>query len=732
MPQIRALLNIASTRIIVAFMLSSIPLAAHSQNASGVPAGAAVASPVPASASGSPETVPSGAADAGLAEIVVTAEKRRETTQRVPAAVSVVSGETLVERGVVDLTGIENLMPSAKMNIENSVIQVFIRGIGSQLDYPFIPTSVGVNLDGGSICRYCASGAFYDIQRVEVLPGPQGTLYGSSAIGGVVNILTNRPTHEWMTDAIVDYGNYNTRHETLVENVPVTPDWSLRGAVDLYDDDGFNNNGTYDQHSKAGRLSSLYTSDNLSAFLTASYFEDRNRPSPTQYDPIPTIGAYNYPATEVATAFFYPPTGLSFGYGNSYAKNFIASGQFDLTLGDFTISYLPADLPTTLVANRFLAGFADLTDLTVRQFSNELRASGNTSKINWVAGLYQLWDHSSYYTVFGPNLSGLNIDTIAKSYAAYGQLTYSVTDKARLTAGARESRDSLVSPGSQVIVPTATFGQVSTPFTYNDSWSKFDWKVGGEYDVAPNSMLYVTVQTGFNPGTFRTSFGTQGETVDPQTMLGYTGGIKNRFFNSRLQFNLEGFYYNYKELPVNALDLSTGILTTINAPDVHIKGVQADLAATPVRNLQFSASFGYLDAKFIQFEAGGSAGNVVNYAGYELPYAPELTVTLGAQYTYEFAGGGSIRAGVNSYLSSSYWDIFSHTSNLYQPSYSKTDLNLTLYAPSGRWDIGGYAKNLENTASQAASAETGRPYPYAGAVFVEAPRQFGVKLHVKF
>jgi iron complex outermembrane recepter protein len=723
----RALFHRASTWIIVASILSSISFAAHSQTASGA---AAAASPVPASAPGSPGTVPGGTVDTGLAEIVVTAEKRSETTQRVPAAVSVMSEEMLVERGVVDLTGIENLMPSAKMNIENSVIQVFIRGIGSQLDYPFIPTSVGVNLDGGSICRYCASGAFFDIQRVEVLPGPQGTLYGSSAIGGVVNIITNRPTHEWTTEATVDYGNYNTRHETVVENVPVTPDWSLRGAVDLYDDDGFNNNGTYDQHSKAGRLSSLYSANNFSAFLTASYFEDRDRPSPTQYDPIPSSGAYNFPTTEVATAFFYPPAGLSFGYGNSYTENFIASGQFDLTLGDVTISYLPTDLHTTLVANRFLAGFADLTDLAVSQFSNELRASGSTSKINWVAGLYQLWDHSSYYTVFGPNLSGLNIDTIAKSYAAYGQLTYSVTDTVRLTAGARESRDSLESPGSQVIVPTATFGQASTPFTYNNSWSKFDWKVGGEYDVAANSMLYVTVQTGFNPGTFRTSFGTQGETVDPQTMLGYTGGIKNRFFDSRLQFNLEGFYYNYKELPVNALDLSTGILTTINAPDVHIKGVQADLAATPVRNLQLSASIGYLDARFTEFEAGG-VGGVVNYAGYALPYAPTLTVTLGAQYTHELAGGGSIRAGVNSYLSSSYWDIFSHTSNLYQPSYTKTDLNLTFYAPSGRWDIGIYGKNLENTASQAASAETGRPYPYAGSVFLEAPRQFGIKLHVK-
>ena len=376
------------------------------------------------------------------------------------------------------------------------------------------------------------------------------------------------------------------------------------------------------------------------------------------------------------------------------------------------------------------AGFDDFTDLTISQFSNELRMTGG-SKIKWLAGLYQLRNHSTYYTTFGPNLSGLDVDSISKSYAAYGQLTYSVTDKARLTLGARESQDSLRSPGSETIFPTATFGQGSIPFTYRNSWNRFGWKVGGEYDVAPDSMLYVNVQTGFNPGTFRTAIGTQGETVAPQTMLGYTAGIKNRFFDHRLQFNLEGFFYNYKELPVNALDFSTGILTTINAPDVHIKGIQADLAATPVRDLELSASLGYLDAKFAEFEAG-AGGRLVNYAGYALPYSPQLTATLGAQYTYNLTSGGSVRAGVHSYLSSSYWDIFSHTSDLYQHSYSKTDLNLTFYAPNGRWDIGAYAKNIENVGTQAASAETGRPYPFAGAVFVEAPRQFGVKLNVKF
>jgi iron complex outermembrane receptor protein len=223
----------------------------------------------------------------------------------------------------------------------------------------------------------------------------------------------------------------------------------------------------------------------------------------------------------------------------------------------------------------------------------------------------------------------------------------------------------------------------------------------------------------------------EGQAVDPQTMLGYTAGMKNLFLEGRLRFNVEGFYYNYKNLLVNSLNFNTGILSTNNAPDTHIKGMQIDLDATPIRNLQLTASLAYLDAKFTEFEAG-VPGDVTNYAGYQLPFAPDFTSTLGARYSFELAGNGTLRPGVSTYITSSYWTIFSHTSNLYQPSYTKTDLNLTYYSPDERWDIGGYVKNLENTASQGVGSESGRPYPYAGAAYFDAPRQFGVKLHVKF
>jgi iron complex outermembrane receptor protein len=662
-----------------------------------------------------------------LGDIVVTASKQSGSAQRLPAAVTVMGGETLKQRGVSDLLGIQNLMPSAKLNYESSVIQVFIRGIGSQLDQPYIPVSVGFNLNGASVCRYCAGGSLYDVRRVEVLPGPQGTLYGSSAIGGVVNIISNQPTHEWTTDATIEYGNHNTRHETLVQNVPVTANLSFRVAADFNDNDGFFNNGTYDHHSRAARLSSLYTSGNFSAFLTASFYRNRYRPAPVQYTPYPAGGAYNFPETEVATAFFYPPNGLSFGYGNALTKSSIFTGQFDKTLGNVTFSYIPAYIHASVEGDRNLSGFKATTHATVKQYSNELRVNSNVGKVSWIAGLFQLWNHSTYDVVFGPNLSGVDVNSINKSYAAYGQLTYSVNDSTRLTIGARYGTDYLEAPRAAVIFPTAGFGRGTLPFTYNNSWSKFQWKVSAEHDLTPKSMLYANVQTGFNPGTFRTAAALRGTTVEPQTMLGYTVGSKNLFLDGQLRFNVEAFYYQYKNLFVNSLNYTTGIQSTNNAPETHIKGVQADMEATLGSHLHVNAALGYLDAKFANFSIGP-----VNYAGYQIPFSPKFTATLGAQYTYKLRSAGSVRVGVNSYISDSYWSIFSHTSDLYQRAYTKTDVNITYFLPGGRWDVGGYARNLENVATQGASAETGRPYPNAGAVYLDAPREYGLKLHATF
>jgi iron complex outermembrane recepter protein len=672
---------------------------------------------------------------AALEEIVVTAQKRSESAQSAPADITVISSQDLVDLGVDNLKVAENLIPSTKLNYENGATQVFIRGVGSQLDYTWIPESVSVNLDGIYASRFSTSGAFYDIQQIEVLPGPQGTLYGRAAIGGVVNVISNRPTQELSTDALVEYGNYATKHVTLVENVPLSSNWSVRGALDYLDNDGYDNNGTYDTDSLAGRLSSLYRGTDFTAFLTGSFYWNRDRPAPVQYAPYPNGNAYYFPPTDTAQAFFYPPNGISNNDSTGWDENSNFAGQFDWNLGPATLSYIPGALRSVHEDTRVAVGFFLPLRTAIDQYSNELRLSANDSgQFTWIAGLYQFYKKSLENYTFGPNLAGAIVNSREESYAAYGQGTYSVTNRARLTLGVRTSADQVSADNSEVVYPTGAppaFGRGTIPFEYSNRWTKVGWKLGGEYDIAAKSLLYANIQTGFNPGSFNATAPIQGTTIGAQTMLGYTAGLKNEFWDGRVRLNLEGYLYNYDGLVTQAQNLATGDTQFLNAPHVQITGTQLDFAIAPIDDLKLHATVGYLHAVYSEFSAGNAAGTgAQNYAGFQLPYSPEGTASVGGEYTVRLAAAGSIGLRVDSYISSSYWTIFNQVPGAKQEAYTKTDASVTYYSPSF-WDVGLYAKNIENVATFAAGATTGRPYPYAVGEYVEPPRLYGIRFHLK-
>ena len=214
-------------------------------------------------------------------------------------------------------------------------------------------------------------------------------------------------------------------------------------------------------------------------------------------------------------------------------------------------------------------------------------------------------------------------------------------------------------------------------------------------------------------------------------MIGYTAGLKNQFWEGRIRLNLEGFLYNYKDLIIQTDNFETGVTSLLNAPRVRITGAQLDFAVAPVKELKLSANVGYLNAQIREFSAGISAAALVNYAGYQLPYSPPYTASLNGEYTLKLGDTGSLGLRASSYISSAYWAIFSHTSNLRQDGFTKTDVSLTYYAPNSKWDIALYGNNVENVATIASVGETGRPYPFAGVAYVERPRLYGVRFHIK-
>lgn len=688
-------------------------------------------------------TAPSAAEDPNApADIIVTALKGSTSLQRTPAAISVVSGEEIAKRQIADIRSLGPLIPSLKTNVEGTATQIFARGVGKQVDLGHIPDAVGMVIDGLSISQSATGMALFDVSSVQVLPGPQGTLYGSSAIGGIINVTTNRPTDDTSGSALLEAGNYGSVHATITQNIPVTDNWHLRAVYNGNYRDGYNKDGTFNDNMTAFRLSSLYEpDDSFSWLVTGTYAFDRFKLSTTVPYPFISKNPYNTMPFDPDTAIFYPPNGGVTGNGRVHIDIATVTTEIEKRIGDITVTYTggylnkrtpgPNDGPGF---NEIpVAGFSSQYQSNIDLFNNELKISnGKSSRLSWIAGLYQLHSRTREFYVFGPNFSGQDYATIMQTYAAYGQGTYSVLEGTRITAGIRVSKDS-VSAGKGAVVffpifPTLSRGVI--PFSYDRGWTKLNWKVGIEQDISSTSMFYAGAQSGFNPGTFDGNAPSPGNPVKPQSMIGYTAGMKNRFFDSRLTFNFEGYLYNYKDQIIQAPNLATGTTILINAQKSRIYGFQLDSAFQATDTTQLRANLGYLNATFRKFNYV-SGGTLLDFKGYTLPFAPKFTVNLGATQTVHLGEKGSIEARVDSYLTNSYWFTYDNIPTFKQHHYSKTDASITYRPPSERWEIGIWAKNLENKATAASSGTSpGRSYP--GVVYLEPPRTYGGRLLVKW
>ena len=697
----------------------------------------------------------SSASSAALEEITVTAEKRAVNVQKIAGAVTVVTGEDLVNNGATDIRAVVQLTPSVRFGYESNVAQQFIRGIGSNLDYAWVPESVALNVNGVQITRFASMSTLFDVERVELAAGPQGTLYGGSASGGVINIATRRPTANQEASVLLDVGNYGTLNSTLVGNMPINDRFKLRAALNVSRHDAYQSIGSDDDSAVSGRLSALFDpNDKASVYLWASFYQDRARPAaPWIITPgvsdvwkIPQFGfPFGIPAGGLfpgSPAISYPANDLS--AGRAEYRAFMAGGQVDFHLNGFTLSYLPSAVVYSDHDLRVIAGFNQTFDVNIHSYAQELRAtSDNDSALQWIGGLYWQKNATLHRYLFGagefgPFLSGGTVPDDRTNYSAYGQGTYSATQALRFTVGGRFSRDKTKADDAVFVYPTCAaplfcsdgrFVKGTLPYSVDRSWTRFDWKVGAEFDVTPKSLLYASVQTGYNPGTFNPQPSTQAfdNIVKPQTLTSFTIGSKNRFLDDRLQVNDELYYYDYKDLIVATYSAATGANAYFNAPKSRIYGNELTgiFLATP--DDQINLGIGLLHAKIKEF-----ANNGTDYSGSQLMYSPQVTVTLGFQHTQNLRSGGSVVANVSSHYENGFYtgDSLDHALNptLFQKAFTTTNASLMYHGAGDKWSIGIWGKNLENKGVLGAGAPVA---PGVAAGFYEPPRTYGLRFEMR-
>jgi len=695
-----------------------------------------------------------------LEEITVTAQKRAQSLQEVPAAVTAVGSEAITVRGITNIADLQNLVPSIRLQRESASTEIYIRGVGSTLDLPMIEPPNAYNINGVYIPREVSSATLVDVERLEVLPGPQGTLYGRGAIGGVVNTITKRPSDNFETQALVEAGNYSHVRSSITQNIPVTENFSLRGSLSYLDRDGYLETGADSAEDFAGFFSLGYTpSDNLDIFVW-THIEEKEGFSAnllskgTVGDPKSQAFPNSDPWNDTLEGDLEPFATL--GPIDAQSREwevFIVGAEVDWDINDqLSLSYLPAYLDFDWHQQYWLTHKPGDFNEKIEQQTHELRlAFDNGGAWNWLAGFYSYNIETSgqLFIQFGPDElfpgspPGLWLDVSdirhheLKGVAGFGEISFAISDRTRLIAGGRISADERVANGFQpdIVVepavdtdPVALFTGAPPPTWDNqDEWDNVDWKAGIEFDAGEESLLYGTIQTGFQPGTFDVF---PDSVTEPSELLSYTIGTKNFFADGQVMLNDEIFYYIYDNLLTQAFNAATGGNFLTNA-DVIIYGNQLDLAFAPegLPNTQFRLSVGYLHARYDDF----IVDSLDVFIGSQLQNAPDWTTTLGIVHDWNFESGAYLRADLSSRYESGYWGDFSHSSGLYQEAYTKTDLAITYHSNNGNWSLGLWGRNLENQDVQAAAA-TANPItdPGPGAPFLEAPRTYGIRFTMDF
>lgn len=630
---------------------------------------------------------------AGIQEVVVTAERRESSLQDTPIAISVMDAVALTDRGITDLEGVVKSTPSMSFtpyNPSSNTLALFMRGSGVQDPGQItIDTAVGLYQDGFYISRaQLVTFDLADIERVEVLRGPQGTLYGRNTTGGAVNLISRKPSGELGFRQELGFGSEGRIRSLSVLDLPQWGGLSAKFSFLRRKQDGFvksmgqgHDFGEDDQ--TAGRVALRW---DTGAPFTADYFYERGdlNSTPAYYVNAALVGVLpGYADRGKPESHSYRPIDLPESKGRFEGHGLTLSWAVndDLTLKSLT-GY--RDIDTIYFqdyAEAFFVGFRSTDDIQSHQFSQELQAVGSLldGRIEYVAGLYYFKEAGRHFqhsiiTNALPGSSPLLLDKNryvemeSKSNAAYAQLTWTppvLGDRLDLTFGARYTKDER-SAERQLLNTFFGFpiGVEPAPGLINSNdveSSRFNPSFTANFSWTDDVSTYLRVATGYKAGGSSESVdvGQFGLTFKPENVMLYELGLKSYLFDRRVRLNAALFDSEYEDMqlffPTNPSDLS--ILPAINAGKASIKGLEVEALWQPTRDLSLNVNYTYLDPKYdeVLAPAGTIFDPAVNPASpyqvgdnikqlFSFGYAPEHSVDASANWTFVKFGSSDLTA----------------------------------------------------------------------------------------
>ena len=699
-----------------------------------------------------------------VAEIIVTANKREQNLQAVPVAVSAFTSDKLNSAGVTDTTTLQRLTPSLVFAKLNNQTAPSIRGVTTYTPTSGNENAVALYVDGVYISSSGSSAfSFNNIERIEVLKGPQGTLFGRNAAGGVIQVITRTPGSNATVDASFGLENYDTKEARFYGSTPLVDNGDMLVAVDtaIYwrdQSDGwgrntFDGSKTFWRNEFAARSKLLLESERTKLTISGDYYRvKRNGTGLKTPAGLPEVtGAINDDALYDISVDYSPKVGSAEQYG--------LSARFDHDLGWARLVNIAAwrrergestqDADKTILPI-FHLRVVDETETITDEFQ---LLSPSSSAISWVAGLFYMNQVSGSVPFSYTGLSVAPLSEVAlysrqetNSYAVFGQATVPLgDDRTNLTGGIRYSYDkrdfsgyingTADTPGGPVIIPVVPVD------TGTADAGKVTYKVAIDHKLSDDIMVYASVSTGFKSGLFNNS-AIGDPPVEPQTTTAYEIGFKSELFDRRLRLNASAFYYDMKNLQVNSID-SSGFVRTLNAASARSKGVELDFEASLGHGIRLSGGVAYLDAKYKSFEnppwvnldpttafvdvARVGAGEAAD--GMRLPFAPKWTINVGPEYSFA-VDDFDVTLAANYYYNSGY--VGSNpvpVPGLTVKSFSLTSANMKIGPASGAWFARAWVNNLFDKRYYDNISITGGLGSLSSPA---APRTYGVTFGVSF
>ena len=711
----------------------------------------------------------SAAESLALEEVVVTATKQASTIDSTPAAISAVTAERLGPGGIQDIRDLAVSVPNLSVGDQFGVNRTFIRGVGMTSIDLGADGAVAFLQDGAMIARPSAQlGSFFDLEQVEVLRGPQGTLYGRGATAGVVNMVTRKPSEELEGYARLTAGNYSAYTVEAAVGGPISGDKVMgRIALKIDERDGYGQNkftgSEIDDRDAYAVRGSMHwqPSDAVGVTLLGEYFDEEDNNYAFHY-----FGTTVVPEDQLAhnllggrTIFdYYADRGRKADLRNIYSDEEPINDRNGLAfslLMDWQMNDAWALKSVTAWRDfeRFTRDDLDVSDVWMfgqnnyieesETLSQEFTLSGNAAGIDWLMGAMYFTEelHGEVKVplinlglVFGLPADFFdegnywqNGDVDTDAYGLFVEGRYAFNEQWSVTAGARynyEKRD-----GTGFFVFDAL--GVNVPTDKSESWDAVTPKLLVEYDAGGGMLLYGQVTRGFKSGVI--NVGSLNDVIDPEYVWAYELGLKTGLADGRASLRTAAFYYDYTDLQVGFVN-EQSVVETVNAASATNVGIEVELVARLTDSLSGELSATWLDATYDEFVTGDYRNDFeqVDLSGNNLQNAPEYTAFAALDYRRPVTERGSVIGRVEwAWQDDVYFTEFNNE-DAFQEAYSVLNANLGYEGAEGRWSAVAWGRNLTDEFVISNNIITAPLYGSIRVGSLLPPRTYGVTFSYNF